>query len=794
MKSQRIQSQIEELSEQLVKNWPLYSFVTSNPLSGLEELHFEEAVTQLRDFISIEGYPSTSVFRQALVQDEIEPELLEKYLLKKGITLSVEESLERMKLLEDHNKREQVLGDVDRHLIKWLTVFLDQGSTEWNMPNREAGFYEAWHEVASFDTTLPNRERLNTFPKDGYAALQEILSDYDSENRKQILKYHLMALPGWTGYIAYREENERDWQKVSPMTLTDYLAVRLALCSLFRQDIAATREPKNGKQKKEEDILKAIWLKAMEQTYQERLFQKVSAGNNRRQADPKNSPEAQMVFCIDTRSERIRRAVEQAGPYQTFGYAGFFGIAMDYRHPEKNITNKSCPPIVNSAYLATEETDENRAGKLEAFNYYNNLKKALLRFRFTLKNNIPASFGYVESAGFFYGLALLLKTLVPDLVHRFFERITSYTGQPESFSEVTLTHNDHESPGAEPDLSTAEKAGIAKSAFEAMGWQHFAPIVVWAGHGSETANNPFGSSLDCGACAGNKGRHNARVMARICNDSEVRNLLAAEYDILIPEETWFVAAEHNTTTNHIELYDRQVPARFRKRVAELEENLATARVYANREQFDLPAADAKRTRREAARRASDWAETRPEWGLAGNASFIIGPRELTSGVNLQARSFLHSYNWEKDPKGEQLTAILQGPMVVTQWINNHYYFSSVDNDHFGGGSKVTQNVTGKFGVVQGNGGDLRCGLPQESLQADDYSQQHLPLRLTVLIQAPKKMVETIIQKHSDTLGRLVQNRWIYLAVMDPREENAISYINKPQRQNREVEKESLALY
>ncbi|NGP75072.1 DUF2309 domain-containing protein [Balneolaceae bacterium YR4-1] len=794
MKYQRIQSHIEELSEQLVKNWPLYSFVTSNPLSGLEELHFEDAVTQLRNYISIEGYPSTSVFRQALLEDEINHKLIENHLLQKGITLSVEESLERMKLLEEQNEKEKVLGDVDRHLIKWLTVFMDQGSTEWNMPNREAGFYKAWREIASYDTSLPNREMLNALPKDSYAAIQEILSANDPENQREILKHHLMALPGWTGYIAYREENEHDWQKVSPVTLTDYLAVRLALYALFGQDIKHDGDTKNNKQQNEEDILKGAWLKAMEQTYQEKLFQKVSAGNKNGQSDTEESPEAQMVFCIDTRSERIRRAVEQAGPYQTFGYAGFFGIAMDYKHPEKNITNKSCPPIVNSAYLATEVTDESRTGKMETFDYYNNLRKALLRFRFTLKNNIPASFGYVESAGFFYGLALLLKTLVPDLVHRFFERITNYTGKPEWFSEVTLTHNEHEGNNAEQHLSTAERAGIAKAAFEAMGWQHFAPIVVWAGHGSETANNPFGSSLDCGACAGNKGRHNARVMARICNDTDVRNLLAAEYDIQIPDETWFVAAEHNTTTNHIELYDQQVPARFRQQVDELKKNLATAQVYANKEQFDIPAADAELTAREAARRASDWAETRPEWGLAGNASFIIGPRKLTSNLNLEARSFLHSYNWEKDPSGDQLTAILQGPMVVTQWINNHYYFSSVDNDHFGGGSKVTQNVTGKYGVVQGNGGDLRCGLPQESLQVDDSRQQHIPLRLTVLIQAPKERVESIIQKHNDTLGRLVQNEWIYLAVMDPQEGNTITSLNKIQRQQEEVESESMAIY
>jgi uncharacterized protein YbcC (UPF0753/DUF2309 family) len=258
-------------------------------------------------------------------------------------------------------------------------------------------------------------------------------------------------------------------------------------------------------------------------------------------------------------------------------------------------------------------------------------------------------------------------------------------------------------------------------------------------------------------------------------------MLAEEHNITIPDQTWFLAAEHNTTTNAIELFDRQEPDQFQKRINDLKKNLSTAQACANMEQFNLPAGDLALTKREAARRAADWAETRPEWGLAGNASFIIGPRELTSNLNLEARSFLHSYNWRKDSDGEQLTAILQGPMVVTQWINNHYYFSSVDNEHFGSGSKVTQNVTGKFGVVQGNGGDLRSGLPKESLQVDDFQQQHFPLRLTVLVHAPKEWVESIIHEHSDTLGVLVENEWIYLAVLDPEHGNRILHIGNATR-------------
>jgi uncharacterized protein YbcC (UPF0753/DUF2309 family) len=440
---------------------------------------------------------------------------------------------------------------------------------------------------------------------------------------------------------------------------------------------------------------------------------------------------------------------------------------MDYIHPEKEVRHKSCPPILEAELKATEQVRTEDATESERFDYYNSLKKAVERLKFSLKNNIPASFGYVESTGFFYALAVLLRTLAPNLIHRLDNYISEFIGRPENFSDLILSPQLSDGSQIVQGLSAAKKAEIAKSAFELMGWDEFSNLVVFAGHGSQTANNPFASSLDCGACAGNKGRHNARALASICNDRKVRRYLAERYGITIPEDTWFLAAEHNTTTNHILLFDEQVPDQFHQQVERLRNDLRIAQYYANLEQFDISNDRQKASRQEAGRRASDWAETRPEWGLAGNASFIIGPRYLTANLDLEARSFLHSYDWRKDPDGKKLEAILQGPMVVTQWINNHYYFASVENEQLGSGTKVTQNVTGKYGVVQGNGGDLKFGLPLESLREDDSLIQHLPLRLTVLIYAPQERVRSVIDSNRETLGKLIENEWIYLAVLNP---------------------------
>jgi uncharacterized protein YbcC (UPF0753/DUF2309 family) len=130
-----------------------------------------------------------------------------------------------------------------------------------------------------------------------------------------------------------------------------------------------------------------------------------------------------------------------------------------------------------------------------------------------------------------------------------------------------------------------------------------------------------------------------------------------------------------------------------------------------------------------------------------------------------------------DASGTSLEGIMQGPMVVTQWINNHYYFATVDNEIFGGGSKITHNITGKFGVVQGNGGDIKMGLPLQSLMQTDKEMYHQPLRLSVCIQAPLSRVTDILSRN-ENLKRLLDNEWIYLMVMDPLQENTVLQYQK----------------
>lgn len=377
---------------------------------------------------------------------------------------------------------------------------------------------------------------------------------------------------------------------------------------------------------------------------------------------------------------------------------------------------------------------------------------------------LPSAFGFVEGSGFFYGLILMARTISPRYLYRIKQK---YATSHETFCEPELQHiAKHKSETL--DIPLTEKVAIVKSAFDLLGWSQFARLVLFVGHGSHTANNPFGSSLDCGACAASPGRHNARMLASLANEPEVRKSLQEDHDIVIPESTIFIGGEHNTTTDDIVLFDSEVPYSHREDLRKLKADLKLAQGTATQDRLQVK----NNSIEKAEEKANYWGETRPEWGLAKNAGFIVGPRALTKNKNLESKCFLHSYDWKQDSTGKALEGIMQGPMVVTQWINNHYYFSTVDNSTFGGGSKITHNITGKFGVVQGNGGDLKMGLPLESIKKSDDEMYHAPLRLSVLIQAPLARIEEILSRN-ENLQKLLDNEWIYLMVMDPLNENEI---------------------
>jgi uncharacterized protein YbcC (UPF0753/DUF2309 family) len=755
-----LQHCIDEAANCVGTTWPLYSFVTSNPLAGFENFEFVQALGQAERLYGSFLYPETSVYRQAWLRGEIEEAEIATLLTDNGFKMNPLESLEIM----DNKgiiKRSRNFGVLDRIMSKWLGAFLDEGLAEWEMPNKALGFYSAWRGLAHMDKTL-GIKKSNKLPESPEDALSALMKNSSTEECITIFKYHLAALPGWTGYIKQRNETNSVWNQKYPISISDYLAVRLIIARHLNINFAPSHF--DEKDSAAHSNLHYFWLKAWERSFQNKLGSQLitEAKSIEISTENEDTPEAQFVLCIDTRSEQMRRHIEKSGPYETFGYAGFFGIAMDYKNQADGVIRKSCPPIVESAYLVSETANDEKLAQVSHFEKniaIENFKQYFLR---RMKNMLPSTFGYVEGSGIFYGLSILEKTFFPSF---------RYRRKKDSQNDVETLFNPVMNPctylGEQPvpeTIALEDRAAIVKSAFDLLGWRNFAPLIFFVGHGSHTTNNPFASSLDCGACAANPGRHNARMLAKLANQREVREFLSKNHSLEIPDTTIFVGAEHNTTTDEIEMFDSHVPASHKAALQTVKNNLANAQKNALKERLGLN----KNEILNAQTKATSWSETRPEWGLAKNASFIVAPRRLTQNIDLDGRCFLHSYNWRYDSEGKALEGIMQGPMVVTQWINNHYYFSTVANETFGGGSKIIQNITGNFGVVEGNGGDLKMGLPIESLKLTDTEMYHQPLRLSVIIQAPLEWIEKIL-RNNPNLKNLCDNEWIYLLVLEETE-------------------------
>jgi uncharacterized protein YbcC (UPF0753/DUF2309 family) len=695
--------------------WPLKSFIACNPLQGFEDLPFETATAKAFTYQKINQQP---------IQER------------------------------EH---------INREMIKWLGAFLDEGQATIPMPNRSQGFYKTFAQLARFDQALHVHKKVSTWlaalPESAEAAITECFARLSiaPAHQEEFMRQSLAALPGWSGYVKWRSE----WQNPSagtnnPINMLEYVAVRLVItCALWPQaqvlDSTTLATP---------DYVNTISI--AEKNYRDPLLNSLLSQIKNLNSERNTRPAAQLVFCIDVRSEQFRRSLEAQGHFQTLGFAGFFGLPVRYKGYDDEQAHDACPVLLKPCH----EVCENPATQAQHTIHQHNRGRSLLKlpkiFYQALKYNFSTPFALVEMLGPWLGLRMLARTFTPNLVAQL-KHSTQSNLMPSIATRPDLN-----------DISVAQQTNYAEGALRMMGLtENFAPLVVFCGHGSHTTNNAYASALDCGACGGNHGGGNARILAAILNKKDIRNTLA-ERGLHIPADTLFLAAEHNTTTDQVDLYEET--ATHTAELLQLKQALAKAQVANTGERcktFGL--LNEKNPVAATLHRSQDWAQPRPEWGLAGNAAFIVGPRKLTSSINLAGRSFLHSYDWQNDSDGKFLQTILTAPMVVAQWINNQYLFSTLDNIAYGGGSKVTKNITGKIGIMQGNASDLMHGLPLQSVYITDTQPYHQPLRLLTVVYAPRQRVQTLIEKNP-VLQKLFYNGWVNLAVIDPQDQQ--SYLLK----------------
>ncbi|HSF08081.1 MAG TPA: DUF2309 domain-containing protein, partial [Nitrospirales bacterium] len=527
-----------------------------------------------------------------------------------------------------------------------------------------------------------------------------------------------------------------------------------------------------------------VWLEAYEDVYRQDFLKKL-AGHQGTVRILDGRPRAQTMFCIDARSESFRRHLEDRGPYETFGYAGFFGVPMSYMAFDSHDHLALCPILLTPKAEVVEIPRGKQDDRICDYFSGSRWHQFSHHLFHDLKQNPIASLIHIDVLGIFFSIGLIGKTLfrssfnsLKNLLHNWFANPLTTCIPVDRVIEQEITAR---RPGQlTKGFTLHEQADFVEGGLRVIGLtKNFGRFVMVCGHGSQSDNNPYFSALDCGACGGSHGDPNARVFSAMANNPEVRRILK-EYDLVIPEDTWFLPAKHNTTTDQVTLYDLvDVPPAYVEELELFIKDLEQAGAHQALERCHrIPGAPTEISPHAAflhvRTRSMDWANSRPEWGLSGNAAFLIGRRAITKGLCLEGRVFLHSYDPESDPDGGFLEKIMTAPLIVGELISLTYYFSSVDPWCYGSGSKVIHNIVAGIGVMLGSQSDLQKGLPLQSVN-DGTHHYHEPMRLLAIIEAPPDRIQAIIQKHT-LLQHIFHNQWMNLMALDPDSKNFSRYL------------------
>jgi uncharacterized protein len=799
-----IDAACEQACRAIAPAWPLDRSIAVNPHWGRIDRPVREVAARMAVLSSIRVFPSRDHVRRAWEEKRIHADDLAQAVATTpgaeaaGLTpracidaLRASPRIPHLPLLIDvldedpgHHSRLSWREAITYQVSQTCAAYFDEFQAHWQ-PERGEGLFAFWRDTLVHDhgigilMGLPELGRhLRALPATRQDAERWAMQRLDLPRAvwPDYLEAVLLTVNGWASWCAYR-----GWQaNLEGRTddhLRDLLAVRLAWGAILldsTHDAAADQAfadlkeawdhaPERLREAGERLRVDEVWQTALEAGYQRELAQRIATPTaTAGPAADTPAAEVQAAFCIDVRSEPMRRALESTWPgIRTLGFAGFFGLPAAYTPLGTSMKRPQLPGLLAPDIRIEEHMlapgDDAGKDREDADRHARQARSK--RFGWTdqwqANSRWPnASFSFVEVAGIGY-LGKLAHWLLPSTDARHNDDQAGLPARYRAHCRPSLA-----------GLDVAARTDLAARVLHGMGLDHdLAPLVLLMGHGSQSANNAHAAALDCGACCGQTGEVNARALARMLNDPTVREGLQAQ-GIEIPGETVFLACLHNTTTDEIEGFDLDLlPAAARDRWNRLQAVLDQACDQVRREraaQLGMdPRSGHRYLLRQFRRRANDGAQTRPEWGLAGNAAFVIAPRSRTRGAVLDGRCFLHDYDATRDPDGNLLESLMTAPMLVAHWINWQYHASTSDPDRMGSGNKVLHNVVGgRIGVFEGNGGDLRIGLSRQSLH-DGTRWVHEPLRLTVAIDAPARAIEQVIARHR-VVRDLVEHGWLYL--------------------------------
>jgi uncharacterized protein YbcC (UPF0753/DUF2309 family) len=798
---------VDVVQAKLAPVWPLQDYVAVNPYSGFADHGLLTARGVFRSVSNMELMMPADYYRQQFANGTISKSDIDAAvdeLVADGIAgaerINVNQILSYLKQpvepkspadpqnqdsatcsrplstfvtkFDEHNQSDwsREIGD---EISKHCSSHYDQGQAYWQSASRGLPLFEAWIRAAKHDRHVEFlglsgfRHLVSQLPTEPHAALAVLLDRLQVPPGLQAdyLLCEALATPGWCAWAKYQSQEASKLGKECSdfaAVLAMRLAYEVALSEQFDFHLHwpsiveqhETLADQLGKHS-DEDLIHYTMLKASEIAFRNQLIADLAAQDSGVHKVGEHSPLAQMVFCIDVRSERIRRHLEATSSrIETLGFAGFFGIPMEFVELGGTQGTAQVPVLISPRITVREELDALPRWRHRMIAQRRWQCRYVRKSWKSFQESVLSTFAFVETMGLLYGFKLVARTLGLN------------TESPGQFDAVRPVDHERLGPSlrglAKQGIDRVKQADLAESLLRGIGIvDHFAKLVVFCGHACQTDNNPLKAGLDCGACGGHSGESNARFAAKLLNQQHVRTELAKR-GIQVPEATQFVAALHNTTTDRVTFFDTHLlPVSHQKQVEQLDALVRAASERTATERLStLPGPDAH----DLVRRSRDWSEVRPEWGLAGNATFIAAPRDFTKTVALEGRAFLHSYDHARDHDWTGLEQIMTAPLVVANWINMQYYASTVDPQYFGSGSKTVHNVVGRFGVLSGNGGDLMTGLPWQSVH-NGVDFQHQPLRLLAMIVASREAVEAVTAKH-EHLAALVSNGWIQLVVVE----------------------------
>jgi hypothetical protein len=779
---QYVDEKIKEVSQFLPNIRPLTEFLHLNIFPGLQKYEFWQALENASRAYSLIPLPAYKFYQERWKSGAIDPNILDLALRE---AVDEKNDLESLKNLlfrsplrihlpeKTYRPLHKHLGQLLNYslnelaeplLMRFLGGFYDQGIAYWRLPNTDSSLLECFLQLNK--ASVPLYPLTRSFLKrmqhlSSGEIIDVILSEmFDDEDLKNLyIEECILSLKGWTGFIANLSGFPELVQERRNASLKDFLAIRLMIEKSWIEKLLPDFKKIKRSIFQDSDLVKVSpipaeqWLgyRIWHESYEKSLHHRVLLDMMREfREEKKHEYKIQAFFCMDDRECSLRRLLEESREIETFGTPGHFGLDFYFKENKSAYPKKHCPAPVHAKFLI--QSNRGVRGREKGMFFWHESKgKGLIYDLISISLN-----------GLVSGLVLFVKV--------FFKKKPLQSQATEAhFSDFeVIAKNSHKSSGLALGYTHEEAADRLHAVLQSTGGsRHFSPLIFIIGHESTTTNNPYFNAYGCGACSGRSGHINAVAFCKLANDPQVRDALAWKFQIVIPKETFFVPGVHDTAIDDVVFFETEkIPAALLELYQKFTDSVGVAlgknakirsKLF---ELVDQNLSDAE-VLKETHNRAHSIFEPRPELGHTGNAFCIVGKRSSTRGYSFERRAFLQSYDWEIDPSGTSLNAILSAVVPVCGGISLDYFFARSSNQAIGAGSKLSHNIIGLSALSNGTDDDLLPGLAYQMVEL------HEPIRILFVIEQELHVVESVI-KNNSSIEEWIENGWVRFSCICPK--------------------------